>query len=195
MMKLWSQLKTVRFSVWFLCVFIIYLGICYIHFLKAPMSESEIESRKEQHYDNFYNKVRPNEKMPIYDYSAWGLVKRDGRYFLIPKEYAGASGFHFYWPLSLQKKYSTAIYDNPIDGQRRSKASIEVFINSKYFGRPDYIPKLPEQSCVPENTQEQGFLWNGLKIHFRFDESYQKDWPQICLEALRILNQVKEVKP
>lgn len=195
MIKLVNNLKKVRLRVWFLCIFIAYLGVCFIHFLNTPISESKIADQEALRYDNIYNKVRPNEKLPKYDYNAWGLLKRDGRYFLIPKEYAGASGFSFFWPLSLQKEYSTAIYHNQIDIQRRNKASIQVFMNSKYFGRPDYIYKLPQQSCVPENMQEQGFLWNGLKIHFRFDEKHQKDWSQICLTSLRILNQIKEIKP
>lgn len=196
MMKLWVLLKTVRFGVWFLCFFIIYVGVCFIHSLNTPISESEIADREAQRYENFYNKVRPNENLPKYDYNAWGLLKRDGRYFLIPKEYAGASGFSFFWPLSLQKEYSTAIYDNQIDIQRRNKAIVVVYMDSKIMGYTN--PNAPrfdlakEESCyAPIGASKR---WNGLVIGARLDDSHLKDWPQICLEIVRILRLVKEVK-
>ncbi len=194
--KLWIQLKTVRLGVWFLCVFIIYMGVCGIHFLNTPMSENQIASREAKRYNDVYNKVQPSEKVPVYDYQRYHHIKLDNRFFLIPRVYGGFEGVVFYWPLGIYEKFRNL--RGPMNAglaQEMNEATIEVFMESKYFGRSDYILKSPEKACLPENQNEQNFLWNGLKIHFRFDESHQKDWPKICLEALRILNQVKEVKP
>jgi hypothetical protein len=47
---------------------------------------------------------------------------------------------------------------------------------------------------VPESENNQVFLWNGLIVWFRFDDIHLADWPQICQETLRILDQVKEIK-
>lgn len=191
MMKLWILLKTVRFGVWFLCISIIYVGVRYINFLNTPKNENKIESREAQRYDNLYNKPHPNDKIPIYDYSAWGLVKRDGRYFLIPKEYAGVSGFSFFWP----SKIPHSLYKQG-DEADRDKALIQVFMESGYSSIGTEVKSLgiTDKNICHQNYYT-AFYWNNILIFMIFaKKTHEQDWALICAETLRILSLVKEVK-
>lgn len=138
--------------------------------------------------------IQPNEKSPIYDNQKYRLMKIDYRYFLVPKEYGGDKSFSFYWPSSLQKEYSTAIYHNQIDIQKRNKATIYVMMISKHSYRYHKALNNHNQKkfCM---FPAKSFLWNDIIISLDFDQINLRDWPAICQETLRILNLVKEVKP
>lgn len=162
--------------------------------LAQEMWQKQKEQEERNRLDIEGRNIQPNEKLPIYDSKKYGLIKIDYRYFLVPREYWSSYGFDFFWPTSLQHEYSTAIYKNQFDIEKRNKAVIEVFIESKYYSISTQIYRdlSSNDSCYqPRGTT---LRWNGLIIWPRFDDGFQKDWPAICKEIVHILNLVKEVK-
>ena len=172
------------------CVFIFLIGWRLFSFITAPKSPEQLERDADLEYYQRYNKFLLGEKTPEYDYKTYHMIKRDGRYFIIPRSYGTFNGVAFYWPsktpYSLLKKGSAE--------DDWGKSEITVFIESKRFGNPNVSVTNSEKACVPEKMRNQSFLWNGLIVRFRFDDIHLADWPKICQETLRILDQVKELK-
>jgi hypothetical protein len=188
-----KRLKAVSLSAWLVCVLVVLIGGWLIAVITKPPSTEQLQRNAEHEYYQRYNKFLPGEKTPEYDYKKYHMIKKDGRYFIIPRDYGTFNGVAFYWPsktpYSLLKKGSAED-----DG---GNSQITVFIESKRFGSGHInLATMAKgaEACVPEKENNQVFLWNGLIVWFRFDDIHLADWPQICQEALRILDQVKEVK-
>lgn len=192
-----NTLKNISFNVWLYCGVLILLVLWFVGYINRQPTESEIASRATRHYEEHYNKVQPNEKVPYIDSKLYGGIKRDGRYFAIPKEYAGGNGFAFLWPSKTPIRHPAPSEEKKLMGERNQyadKVQIEVYLESRYFApyRATYRDLSKPESCYePANNQMR---WNKLIVWTRFDNSHQKDWSAICLEIVRILNQVKEVK-
>ena len=160
--------------------------------LPWPPSTVQLQREARHEYDQRHNKFLLGEKTPEYDSKTYHIIKRDGRYFLIPRDYGGFNGVAFYWP-------SKTPYTLLINGSAEDdggKSQITVFIKSKIKANsPPDQPKIdlstPESCDAPVGTPKR---WKSLVIALRFDSSHHKDWPQICLEIVRILSLVKEVK-
>ena len=187
-----ERLKAVSAGVWFVCALVVLVGGWLIAVITKPPSAAQLQRNAELEYYQRYNKFLPSEKTPEYDSKTYHIIKKDGRYFIIPRDYGGFNGIAFYWP-------SKTPYTLLIKGRAEDdggKSQITVFIESKRFriSNPDQ-PKIdlsnPESCSAPLGTPKS---WNGLIVWLRFDDSHDKDWPQICLEIVRILSLVKEVK-
>lgn len=193
MASLRKRLKAVSLGAWLVCALAVLIGGWLIAVITKPPSAEQLQRNAEHEYYQRYNKFLPGEKTPEYDYKKYHMIKKDGRYFIIPRDYGTFNGVAFYWPsktpYSLLKKGSAED-----DG---GNSQITVFIESKRF-RNGHINLATivkgAEACVPENENNQVFLWNGLIVWFRFDDIHLADWPQICQETLRILDQVKEIK-
>ncbi len=187
-----ERLKAVSAGVWFVCALVVLVGGWLIAVITKPPSAVQLQREADHYYEEHYNAFLPGEKTPEYDYKTYHIIKRDGRYFIIPRDYGGFNGVAFYWPS--KTPYSLLIKGSAEDDG--GKSEITVFIKSKIeaYSPPDQ-PKIdlstPESCDAPVGTPKR---WKGLVIALRFDSSHHKDWPQICLEIVRILSLVKEVK-
>ena len=187
-----ERLKAVSAGVWFVCALVVLVGGWLVAVITKPPSAAQLQRNAELEYYQRYNKFVQGEKTPEYDSKTYHIIKRDGRYFLIPRDYGGFNGVAFYWPS--KTPYSLLIKGSAEDDG--GKSEITVFIKSKIeaYSPPDQ-PKIdlstPESCDAPVGTPKR---WKRLVITLSFDNSHDKDWPQICLEIVRILSLVKEVK-
>jgi hypothetical protein len=192
MASLRKRIKAVSLSAWLVCALVVLIGGWLIAVITKPPSAAQLQRNAELEYYQRYNKFLPGEKTPEYDYKKYHMIKKDGRYFIIPRDYGTFNGVAFYWPS--KTPYSLLIKGG--DEDDGGKSQITVFIESKRFriSNPDQ-PKIdlstPESCDAPVGTPKR---WNGLVVWLRFDSSHDKDWPKICLEIVRILSLVKEVK-
>ena len=187
-----NRLKKVSIGVWFVCALVVLVGGWLVAVITKPPSAAQLQRNAELEYYQRYNKFLPGEKRPEYDYKSYHIIKKDGRYFIIPRDYGGFNGIAFYWPS--KTPYSLLIKGSAEDDG--GKSQITVFIESKRFGNGHLnLAAMAKgaEACVPERENNQIFLWNGLIVRFRFDDIHLTDWPQICLETLRILDQINEV--
>ncbi len=187
-----ERLKAVSVGVWFVCALVVLVGGWLIAVITKPPSAVQLQREADHYYEEHYNAFLPGEKTPEYDYKTYHIIKRDGRYFIIPRDYGGFNGVAFYWPS--KTPYSLLIKGSAEDDG--GKSQITVFIKSKIKANsPPDQPKIdlstPESCDAPVGTPKR---WKGLVITLSFDNSHDKDWPQICLEIVRILSLVKEVK-
>jgi hypothetical protein len=192
-----KRLKAVSLSAWLVCALIVLIGGWLIAVITQPPSAEQLQRNAEHEYYQRYNKFLPDEKTPEYDYKLYSMIKRDGRYFLVPRSYSGVFGFSFFWPKELESFYRFTVSKDEDFNRKRNLAAVLVFIESKRFRNGHInLAKIAKgaEACVPESENNQVFLWNGLIVWFRFDDIHLADWPKICQEALRILDQVKEVK-
>ena len=185
-----NRLKKVSIGVWFVCVLVILVGGWLIAVITKPPSAVQLQREADHYYQEHYNAFLQGEKTPEYDHKTYHIIKRDGRYFIIPRDYGTFNGVAFYWPS--KTPYTLLIKGSAEDDG--GKSEITVFIESKRFGNPNVLVTNSEKACVPEKMKNQNFLWNGLTVRFRFDDIHLADWPQICQETIRILSLVKEVK-
>ena len=187
-----NRLKKVSIGVWFVCALVILVGGWLIAVITEPPSAVQLQREADHYYQEHYNAFLQGEKTPEYDHKTYHIIKRDGRYFIIPRDYGTFNGVAFYWPS--KTPYTLLIKGSAEDDG--GKSEITVFIKSKIeaYSPPDQ-PKIdlstPESCDAPVGTPKR---WKGLVIALRFDNSHDKDWPQICLEIVRILSLVKEVK-
>ncbi len=151
------------------------------------------EERNRLAIDGLMNNPSASQKL-VYDYQKYWLIKRDFRYFLVPIEYGVIHGFSFFWPTNLQHQYSTAIYHDRKDIEKREKARVIVHFRSRYDYNYNNVKLLPlDKTC---STKLYSAFWKGIIIGVEVDRQlYSKKWSAICHEVIRILNLVKEVKP
>jgi hypothetical protein len=175
------------------------IGGWLIAVITKPPRAVQLQREAEHEYDQRYNNFLPNEVIPDYDGFKMGLVKRDGRYFLIPREYWSAYGFTFHWLLgggNNLKKYSGGVHSIEKEKQQMpyQKSAVAVYMNSRKA--PDYnvLPTLSSDLCVSPAPDRLRFRWRGIILGVETDSSNWADWPKICQETLLILDQVKEVK-
>lgn len=200
MKNLRDRLKAVSIEVWLVCALAVLAGGWLIAVITKPPSAEQLQRRADLYYEERYNNFFPGEAIPDYDGFKMGLVKRDGRYFLIPRDYWSAYGFTFYWPLGEKnnlKKHSESDL-NPVEKERQQmlyrKSVVAVYMKS--WKSPDYnvLPILNRDLCIIPAPNRLRFRWRGIVLRIETDSDNRIDWPRICQHTLHILDQIQELK-
>lgn len=198
-----KKIKKYRPSKGFICTLFLVVFTTWLIFQCVPLTEKRQEEaikikmdhqrlKAADEFDKYTDKER--EKLPKFDSRKYFLIKRNARFWLIPREYQGDSGFYIRWPDTvnnlLEKDWENETSEkNPI---------IRVFMESRQFNfKTDYtgnVHFLNKGSCINKNNR---FIWNGMNIRI-----YPLDVPNltdeqyldVCLTILKILNEkIKEI--
>lgn len=128
-------------------------------------------------------------RLPKYDSRKFNLIKRNKRFWLVPKEYYGGNGLNVIWPDTvndlLKRKWKNEFGPG---------AFFKIFMYSKQYYDDGDLNAFNHASCTSKMNR---FKWNGILIriynaHFIniTDEQYQ----DVCLTTLKILNEkIKEL--
>lgn len=130
-------------------------------------------------------------RLPKFDSRKYFLIKRNGRFWLIPREYYGANGFTIS-VIDIDK-----LIGKKWEGDIVVEGGFRVFMYSpQYYNRKaDFLSS--DVACK-SNTFRKLFTWNGVIINIDANTYPKKitdnQYLDICLTALKILNEeVKEI--
>lgn len=130
MKKLRDRLKAVSIEVWLVCALAVLAGGWLIAAITKPLSAEELQRRADHEYTERYDKFQLGEKTPEHDSKTYGMIKRDGRYFLVPRSYSSAFGFSFFWPKELESFYRSTVSRDEVFNRKRNLAAVLVFMDS-----------------------------------------------------------------
>ncbi|MBP2810017.1 hypothetical protein R4530_16540 [Acinetobacter baumannii] len=126
-----------------------------------------------------------------FDSRKYFLIKRNGRFWLIPREYYGANGF------TIRVIDIDKLIGKKWEGNIVVEGGFRVFMYSpQYYNRKaDFLSS--DVACK-SNTFRKLFTWNGVIINIDANTYPKKitdnQYLDICLTALKILNEeVKEI--
>ena len=135
--------------------------------------------------------VKPEERarLPKFDSRKYALEKRNGRFWLIPRQYYGDTGFNINWPDTV----------NEILGEKwKNEFGYGTFFRISMYSPQYYSGDLNtfnHESCSAKTGR---FKWNGILIRIynaHFVDVTNEQYLDICLTALKILNEeIKEIK-
>jgi len=130
-------------------------------------------------------------RLPKFDSRKYFLIKRNGRFWLIPREYYGANGF------TIRVIDTDKLIGKKWEGDIVVEGGFRVFMYSpQYYNRKaDFLSS--DVACK-SNTFRKLFTWNGVIINIDANTYPKKitdnQYLDICLTALKILNEeVKEI--
>ncbi|MCG8283045.1 hypothetical protein IC789_05855 [Acinetobacter seifertii] len=130
-------------------------------------------------------------RLPKFDSRKYFLIKRNGRFWLIPREYYGANGF------TIRVIDIDKLIGKKWEGDIVVEGGFRVFMYSpQYYNRKaDFLSS--DVACK-SNTFRKLFTWNGVIINIDANTYPKKitdnQYLDICLTALKILNEeVKEI--
>lgn len=130
-------------------------------------------------------------RLPKFDSRKYFLIKRNGRFWLIPREYYGANGF------TIRVIDIDKLIGKKWEGDIVGEGGFRVFMYSpQYYNRKaDFLSS--DVECK-SNTFRKLFTWNGVIINIDANTYPKKitdnQYLDICLTALKILNEeVKEI--
>ncbi|MFI8011867.1 hypothetical protein ACIF8R_17080 [Acinetobacter sp. ABJ_C4_1] len=130
-------------------------------------------------------------RLPKFDSRKYFLIKRSGRFWLIPREYYGANGF------TIRVIDIDKLIGKKWEGDIAVEGGFRVFMYSpQYYNRKaDFLSS--DVACK-SNTFRKLFTWNGVIINIDANTYPKKitdnQYLDICLTALKILNEeVKEL--
>jgi len=101
----------------------------------SPEARAQAERRRKE---ECLNKICQGDLQPKFDFKTEALFKRNGRWFIAPKEYGGFDGsFAFFWPSKIPARTIRAAKEAPeftpsAAGQNSNfyKVAIEFFVES-----------------------------------------------------------------
>ncbi|WP_426452872.1 hypothetical protein ACPF64_09615 [Acinetobacter sp. KB005] len=130
-------------------------------------------------------------RLPKFDSRKYFLIKRSGRFWLIPREYYGANGF------TIRVIDIDKLIGKKWEGDIVVEGGFRVFMYSpQYYNRKaDFLSS--DVACK-SNTFRKLFTWNEVIINIDANTYPKKitdnQYLDICLTTLKILNeQVKEI--
>lgn len=196
------EIKKYRPSKGFIWTLLLVFFSIWLLFKYVPLTNQrqEQEIKKEMDYQKrkaveVFDTVTDEEqaKLPKINYKKYALEKRNGRFWLIPREYYGDGGFNIRWPTDV----------NEILGREWSEenkgnySAVHVFMYSRQYELNDYIQNEKFSNKEPCVNKNYWFVWNGINI--RLYDIYAKNltdkqYMDVCFTALKILNEkIKEI--
>ncbi|MDM1287082.1 MULTISPECIES: hypothetical protein [Acinetobacter] len=169
-----------------------------------PLSEQEqnakISSKMErqrlrlaQEFDRYT--LEEQARLPKYDSRKYALIKRNSRFWLIPREYFSDNGFHIRWPNTVNR----LLKRNWENKSNKKYPIVRVLMESRQFNASTgYAGNDKFLNVEPCKNGNDWFIWNGINVRI-----YPSDVPNlsdrqrldICLTVLKILNEeIKEIK-
>lgn len=182
----------------FIWTFLLLVFIAWVVYKCVPLTKEEQEGeirrlmeaqnrRLAREFDAITDADRA--RLPKYDSRKFILIKRNKRFWLVPKEYYGGDGLNVIWPDTvndlLKRKWKNEFGYGTF---------FKIFMYSKQYYDDGDLNTFNHASCTSKINR---FKWNGVLIriynaHFIniTDEQYQ----DVCLTTLKILNEkIKEL--
>lgn len=128
-------------------------------------------------------------RLPKYDSRNFILIKRNKRFWLIPKEYDGVDGLNVIWPDTvndlLKRKWKNEFGPGTF---------FKIFMYSKQYYDDGDLNTFNHASCTSKINR---FKWNGILIRIydaHFINVTDEQYLDVCLTTLKILNEkIKEL--
>lgn len=171
----------------------------------------ELDYQMRKAAENF-DKVTSEEqaRLPNFDSRKYSLIKRNNRFWLIPREYGGGSnGFGVRWPADVNKLLEKKWVDD-----FKGEYVFSIFMHSPqyYDNTKDYMDReiYSNNPCDKKHQYINAFRWNGIlisrytlgvyiknkngKYHLERPNLTDEQYLDICLTSLKILNEkIKEI--
>lgn len=194
------KIKNYTPSKGFIWILLLLVFIAWIVYKCVPLTKEEQEGeirrlmeaqnrRLAREFDAITDADRA--RLPKYDSRKYFLIKRNGRFWLIPREYYGANGF------TIRVIDIDKLIGKKWEGDIVVEGGFRVFMYSpQYYNRKaDFLSS--DVACKL-NTFRKLFTWNGVTINIDANTYPKKitdnQYLDICLTALKILNEeVKEI--
>lgn len=146
-----------------------------------------------QEFDRYT--LEEQARLPKYDSRKYALIKRNRRFWLIPREYFSDNGFHIRWPNTVNR----LLKRNWENKSNKKYPIVRVLMESRQFNASTgYAGNDKFLNVEPCKNGNDWFIWNGINVRI-----YPSDVPNlsdrqrldICLTVLKILNEeIKEIK-
>lgn len=187
----------------FIGVLLLILFMAWLVLKCIPQSEKEqnakISSKMErqrlrlaQEFDRYT--LEEQERLPKYDSRKYALIKRNSRFWLIPREYFSDNGLHIRWPDTVNRLLKI----NWENKSNKKYPIVRVLMESRQFNASTgYAGNDTFLNVEPCKNGNDWFIWNGINVRI-----YPSDVPNlsdkqrldICLTVLKILNEeIKEI--
>ncbi|MFK8984081.1 hypothetical protein [Acinetobacter seifertii] len=184
----------------FIWIFLLIIFIAWLVYKCVPLTEkdqdalihSNMERERIRLAEEFDSYTQEDfARLPKFDSRKYFLIKRNGRFWLIPREYYGANGF------TIRVIDIDKLIGKKWEGDIVVEGGFRIFMYSpQYYNRKaDFLSS--DVACK-SNTFRKLFTWNGVIINIDAN-TYPKQitdnqYLDICLTALKILNEeVKEI--
>ncbi|MFI8127061.1 hypothetical protein [Acinetobacter sp. ABJ-A23_2] len=194
------KIKNYSPSKGFIWILLLLVFIAWIVYKCVPLTKEEQEGeirrlmeaqnrRLAREFDAITDADRA--RLPKYDSRKYFLIKRNGRFWLIPREYYGANGF------TIRVIDIDKLIGKKWEGDIVVEGGFRVFMYSpQYYNRKADF--LSSDAACKSNTFRKLFTWNGVTINIDANTYPKKitdnQYLDICLTALKILNEeVKEI--
>ncbi|MGK7249091.1 hypothetical protein ACSNOU_08395 [Acinetobacter oleivorans] len=184
----------------FIWIFLLIIFIAWLVYKCVPLTEkdqdalihSNMERERIRLAEEFDSYTQEDfARLPKFDSRKYFLIKRSGRFWLIPREYYGANGF------TIRVIDIDKLIGKKWEGDIVVEGGFRVFMYSpQYYNRKaDFLSS--DVACK-SNTFRKLFTWNGVIINIDANTYPKKitdnQYLDICLTTLKILNeQVKEI--
>lgn len=184
----------------FIWIFLLIIFIAWLVYKCVPLTEkdqdalihSNMERERIRLAEEFDSYTQEDfARLPKFDSRKYFLIKRNGRFWLIPREYYGANGF------TIRVIDIDKLIGKKWEGDIVVEGGFRIFMYSpQYYNRKaDFLSS--DVACK-SNTFRKLFTWNGVIINIDANTYPKKitdnQYLDICLTALKILNEeVKEI--
>ncbi|QSB55833.1 hypothetical protein I6J48_03705 [Acinetobacter calcoaceticus] len=194
------KIKKYRPSKGFVWALLLIIFIAWLVYKCVPLTEkdqdalihSNMERERIRLAEEFDSYTQEDfARLPKFDSRKYFLIKRNGRFWLIPREYYGANGF------TIRVIDIDKLIGKKWEGDIVVEGGFRVFMYSpQYYNRKaDFLSS--DVACK-SNTFRKLFTWNGVIINIDANTYPKKitdnQYLDICLTTLKILNEeVKEI--
>ncbi|RSO35423.1 hypothetical protein EA763_07905 [Acinetobacter lactucae] len=194
------KIKKYRPSKGFVWALLLIIFIAWLVYKYVPLTEkdqdalihSNMERERIRLAEEFDSYTQEDfARLPKFDSRKYFLIKRSGRFWLIPREYYGANGF------TIRVIDIDKLIGKKWEGDIVVEGGFRVFMYSpQYYNRKaDFLSS--DVACK-SITFRKLFTWNGVIINIDANTYPKKitdnQYLDICLTTLKILNeQVKEI--
>ncbi len=194
------NIKNYKPSKGFIWALLLVIFTAWIVYKCVPLTEKKQDARIHsmmerqrmrlaQEFDRYTDKDLA--RLPKFDSRKYALMKRNGRFWLIPREY-GDGGVGIKWPDTvnklLRKKWKNET------GEKNTFITVFMYSPQYYNRKADYISS--DVACKTD-TLRKIFKWNGIiiNIYAIYAPNLTDDqYLDVCLTTLKILNEeIKEI--
>lgn len=189
------KIKKYHFSKGFIGALVLIIFMTWLVFKCVPLAEKEQDAhirgkmerqrlRLAQEFDSY----TPEDlaKLPKFDARKYALLKRNGHFWLIPRDYYGTNGF------TVRVKDIEKLINKKWNDDVVKQEGFRVFMYSPQY----YSGDTKNYSEIP--CEQWSFKWNGILINIDGNTYSKKITTEqhldVCLTALKILNEeIREI--
>ncbi len=181
----------------FIWILLLVVFIAWVVYKCVPLTNEEREGelrrlmeaknrRLAQEFDAITDTDRA--RLPKYDSRKFILIKRNKRFWLIPKEYYGVDGLNVIWPDTV---------NDLLNKKWKNEFGYGTFFRISMYSKQYYDGDLNTFNYVSCTSKINRFKWNGILIRIynvHFINITDEQYLDVCLTTLKILNvKIKEL--